>query len=244
MFRKDICAQIEGIGIVPAIRVSSADDARFAAECVLNSGIRIVEISTNIPDAVRVISDLVRHVPGAIIGAGSVLDREVARQCLDAGAKFLTTDGLIRDVVDFANLQGAVVIPGALTPTEVLAAWRAESDFVKVVPCAAVGGENYIRALKTAMPQIPFIAAGGVNQQTAAGYISAGATAVGVGQALIPWEAVALRQASRIGELARRFLKFVETARRESAEEVGESNPSTVRGSTNPSYLLVSSLRK
>jgi 2-dehydro-3-deoxyphosphogluconate aldolase/(4S)-4-hydroxy-2-oxoglutarate aldolase len=112
--------------------------------------------------------------------------------------------------------ENVVIFPGALTPTEVIAAWRAGSDFVKVVPCAAVGGENYIRALKTPLPQVPLIAAGGVNQQTASGYISAGATALGIGEALIPWEAVALRQSNRIRELARRFLNSVEIARGES----------------------------
>ena len=149
-------------------------------------------------------------------------DAETARRCLDAGAKFLTTDGLILEVVEFANMEDIVVFPGALTPTEVIAAWQAGSDFVKVVPCAAVGGENYIKALKTPLAQIPLIAAGGVNQQTAAGYILAGATALGIGEALIPWEAVALRQKNRIRELARRFLNSVETARRETGSKADE----------------------
>jgi 2-dehydro-3-deoxyphosphogluconate aldolase/(4S)-4-hydroxy-2-oxoglutarate aldolase len=244
MFRKEICSQIERIGIIPAIRVPSAGDARFASECILNSGIPIVEISMNIPDAVRVIFDLVRCVPSAVVGAGSVLDRETAHQCLDAGAKFLSTDGLISEVVEFANSQAAVVISGGLTPTEVLAAWRAASDFVKVVPCAAVGGEDYIRALKTAMPHIQLVPAGGVDQQTAAGYISAGATAIGVGQALIPWEAVALRQSNRIGELARRFLKFVQTSRRENTEGPVEASPRTVRRVANSPDLLFPAVQK
>jgi len=122
-----------------------------------------------------------------------------------------------------------VVFPGALTPTEVIAAWRAGSDFVKVVPCAAVGGEHYIRALKTPLAQVPLIAAGGVNQQTAAGYLSAGAAALGIGEALIPREAIALRQSSRIRELARRFVNFVETARREDATKVAERGESRIR---------------
>jgi len=109
-----------------------------------------------------------------------------------------------------------------LTPTEVIAAWRAGSDFVKVVPCSAIGGEKYLKALKTPLPEVPLIAAGGVNQQTAAGYILAGAAALGIGEALIPWEAVALRQSNRIRELARRFLNSVETARRENGTRVDE----------------------
>jgi len=223
MNRKAVRAQIQKIGIIPSIRVPSAEDARFAAETISQSGIPIVEISMTVPGAVQVISDLVKNAPDMIVGGGGMFDAETAHRCLDAGAKFLTTDGLILEIVEYATMADVVVFPGALTPTEVIAAWRAGSDFVKVVPCAAVGGENYIRALKTPLAQVPLIAAGGVNQQTAAGYILAGAVALGIGEAMIPWEAVALRQSNRILELARRFLNFVEIARRENgtkAEEV------------------------
>ena len=222
MNRKHVRSQIQKIGIVPSVRVPSAEDARFAAEAISQGGIPIVEIAMTVPGAVQVISDLAKNLPDLIVGAGSVLDAETARRCLDAGAKFLTTDGLILEVVEFANMEDIVVFPGALTPTEVIAAWQAGSDFVKVVPCAAVGGENYIKALKTPLAQIPLIAAGGVNQQTAAGYILAGAAALGIGEALIPWEAVALRQKNRIRELARRFLNSVETARRETGSKADE----------------------
>src|SRR6202166_3689109 len=222
MNRKHVRAQIQKIGIIPSIRVPSAEDARFAAETISQGGIPIVEIAMTVPGAVRVIFDLVKSAPDMIVGAGSVLDAETARRCLDAGAKFLTTDGLIPEIVKYATMEDVVVFPGALTPTEVIAAWRAGSDFVKVVPCAAVGGENYIRALKTPLAQVSLIAAGGVNQQTATGYIVAGAAAIGVGEALIPWEAVALRQSNRIRELARRFLNFVEIARRENGARLEE----------------------
>jgi 2-dehydro-3-deoxyphosphogluconate aldolase/(4S)-4-hydroxy-2-oxoglutarate aldolase len=182
----------------------------------LQGGIPIAEIAMTVPGAVRVIADLAKNAPEMIVGAGSVMDAETARRCVDAGAQFLTTDGLILEIVEYAVRENVVIFPGALTPTEVIAAWRAGSDFVKVVPCAAVGGENYIRALKTPLPQVPLIAAGGVNQQTASGYISAGANALGIGEALIPWEAVALRQSNRIRELARRFLSSIEIARGEN----------------------------
>lgn len=222
MNRKNVRAQIEKIGIVPSVRVPSAADARFAAETVWQGGISIVEISTTVPGVIQVISDLVKSAPDMIVGAGSVLDAETARRCLDAGAKFLTTDGMILEVVECATKEDVVVFPGALTPTEVIAAWRAGSDFVKVVPCAAVGGENYIRALKASLAQIPLIAAGGVNQQTATGYLLAGALALGIGDALIPWEAVALRQANRIRELSRRFLNFVQVARQQNGTRAEE----------------------
>jgi 2-dehydro-3-deoxyphosphogluconate aldolase/(4S)-4-hydroxy-2-oxoglutarate aldolase len=222
MNRKFIRTRIQGIGIIPSIRVSSADDARFAAESLSQGGIPIAEIAMTVPGAVQVISDLAKSSPDMIVGAGSVSDAETARRCLDAGAKFLTTDGLIPEVVEYATMEDVVVFPGALTPTEVIAAWRAGSDFVKVVPCAAVGGEKYLRALKAPLPQISLIAAGGVNQQTAAGYILAGAAALGIGEALIPWEAVALRQSGRIRELARRFLNSVESARQETGTKIEE----------------------
>jgi 2-dehydro-3-deoxyphosphogluconate aldolase/(4S)-4-hydroxy-2-oxoglutarate aldolase len=222
MNRKFIRTRIQEVGIIPSIRVSSADDARFAAESLSQGGIPIAEIAMTVPGAVQVISDLAKSSPDMIVGAGSVSDAETARRCLEAGAKFLTTDGLIPEVVEYATMEDAVVFPGALTPTEVIAAWRAGSDFVKVVPCAAVGGEKYLRALKAPLPQIPLIAAGGVNQQTAAGYILAGAAALGIGEALIPWEAVALRQSGRIRELARRFLNSVESARQETGAKIEE----------------------
>jgi 2-dehydro-3-deoxyphosphogluconate aldolase/(4S)-4-hydroxy-2-oxoglutarate aldolase len=229
MNRKQVRTLIQQIGIIPSIRVSSAKDAHFAAETVSLGGIPIVEIATTIPGAVQVIAGLVKNAPEMIVGAGSVMDAEAARRCVDAGAKFLTTDGLILEIVKYAMAEDVVVFPGALTPTEVIAAWRAGSDFVKVVPCAAVGGENYIRALKTPLAQIPLIAAGGVNQQTAPGYLAAGATALGIGEALFPREAIALRQSGRIRELARRFVNFVETARREDGTKAPERSESRIR---------------
>ena len=215
MNRKEIRAKILDSGIVACVRVPSAEDALFAAETLADAGVPVVEIAMTVPGAVQVISELSASGSEMIVGAGSILDVEMARRCLDAGANFLTTDGLIPEVVDFANRRDVVVFPGDLTPTEVIAAWRAGSDLVKVVPVAAVGGENYIKALQTPLSQIPLVAAGGVNQQNALGYLTAGATALGIGQALLPWEAVALRQSSRIRELGRRFLNIVSAGRKD-----------------------------
>jgi 2-dehydro-3-deoxyphosphogluconate aldolase/(4S)-4-hydroxy-2-oxoglutarate aldolase len=215
MNRKEIRAKILDSGIVACVRVPSAEDALFAAETLADAGVPVVEIAMTVPGAVQVISELSASGSEMIVGAGSILDVEMARRCLDAGANFLTTDGLIPEVVDFANRRDVVVFPGALTPTEVIAAWRAGSDLVKVVPVAAVGGENYIKALQTPLSQIPLVAAGGVNQQNALGYLTAGATALGIGQALLPWEAVALRQSSRIRELGRRLLNIVIASRKD-----------------------------
>jgi 2-dehydro-3-deoxyphosphogluconate aldolase/(4S)-4-hydroxy-2-oxoglutarate aldolase len=142
-----------------------------------------------------------------------VLDRETAERCLDAGAKFLTSTGFVEEVVEAALEKDAVAIPGALTPTEVIAAWKASADFVKIFPAEPVGGALYIRSLKLPLPQVKLIAAGGVNQQTATGYILAGATAIGVGVELLPRDAIAKHQDHRIHELARRFLNFVKDGR-------------------------------
>jgi len=218
MNNKDIRTRIEEIGVIPAIRVTSAEDARFAADAVSQGGIPIVEIAITIPQAIHVVSDLIKHAPNMIVGAGSVIDKKTAQRCVDAGVQFLTTDALDVEVVEFAAKQGVAVFPGALTPTEILTAWKAGADMVKVVPCAQIGGESYIRALRAPFPQIPLIAAGGVNQRTASGFILAGAAALGIGSELIPWEAIALRESARIAELSRRFLNFVATARKENED--------------------------
>lgn len=217
MNRDEVCALIKEIGIVPGIRVHTADEAHFATESVMSGGIPIVEITMTVEGAVGLISHLVRYHPKMLVGAGTILDIDMARQCLDAGAGFLTSPGFDPKLVEFAAKQEIAVLPGALTPTEVMTAWRAGSDFVKVFPCAQVGGDSYIRALKAPFPQIPLIAAGGVNQQTAANFILAGATAIGVGTELIPTEAIERRQSERIRELAHRFLGFVKDARQRMA---------------------------
>jgi 2-dehydro-3-deoxyphosphogluconate aldolase/(4S)-4-hydroxy-2-oxoglutarate aldolase len=212
--KQEVRSRIEEIGIIPAIRVSSTEDALFAAEAVSRGGIPIAEVTVTVPEAHKVISHLVKHVPGAIVGAGGVSDVETARRCLDAGAQFLASDGLDPELVNFAAKESVVVIPGTLTPSEVLRAWKMRPDFVKVVPCApAMGGESYIRALRAMFPNAPLIAAGGVNQQTASSFILAGAVALGIGTELIPRESIRMRQADRIGELARRFIGFVSNAR-------------------------------
>lgn len=213
MNKEDVRRRIEEVGIIASVRVSSTEDALFAAEAVSRGGIPIVEVTLTVPEAHHVISHLVRNAPEVIVGAGSIPDVETARRCLDAGATFLACDGLDAEIVMFAAKQSTVMIPGTLTPSEVLRAWKMGPDFVKVVPCAQVGGDRYIRALKAMFPNVPLIAAGGVNQQTASSFILAGAIALGIGSELIPREAIRMRQTDRIAELARRFTGFVSAAR-------------------------------
>ena len=213
MTKDEVCSRIREIAIIPAIRVSSGDDAHFAAEAVTRGGIPIVEITMTVPGAVELMAHLIRSDPKIIVGAGTVLDTDTARLCVDAGVGFVTAPSMNPAIMEFAAKQNVAVLPGALTPTEVVTAWSAGADFVKVFPCGPVGGDRYINALHTSLPQVPLIAAGGVNQQTAASFILSGATAIGVGTELIPTEAIQKRQSQRIHELARRFAKLVKDAR-------------------------------
>lgn len=213
MKKEEVRARIEKIGIVPAVRVSEAELALFAAETVNDAGIPIVEITMTVPGAVEVIAQLAGRYPDLVVGAGTLLDAETARRCLDAGACFLSGPGLVPEVLEFGLKNDLVVIPGALTPSEIIAAWKAGADFVKVFPCAPVGGHKYIRALKVPLPQIPLIASGGVDQVTAPKFILAGASALGIGAELLPLEALQLREETWIHELARRFTAMVHDAR-------------------------------
>jgi 2-dehydro-3-deoxyphosphogluconate aldolase / (4S)-4-hydroxy-2-oxoglutarate aldolase len=202
------------IGIIPSVRTSSADDARFAAETVADAGIPIVEITMTVPGALEVITELSHGMPDLVVGAGTIFDVTTARHCVDAGARFLTSPGLDVHIVEFAREEKVLAMPGALTPTEVTAAWQAGADFIKVFPCAQLGGASYIRALRAPFPDVLFVAAGGVNQQTAAECITAGAAAIGVGTELVPKKALQQRDQRWISELARRFLRVIQEARR------------------------------
>ncbi|MFY9938981.1 MAG: bifunctional 4-hydroxy-2-oxoglutarate aldolase/2-dehydro-3-deoxy-phosphogluconate aldolase [Silvibacterium sp.] len=213
MKREEVRACIEGIGIIAAVRVSKPEYAQYAAEAVYNAGICVAEITMTTPGALEVIADLAKRHPDMIVGAGTVFDQETARRCLDAGARFLTSPGLVLDVVEFALKNEVVVFPGVLTASEVIQAWKAGADFIKIFPCAQVGGASYIKALKVPFAHVPLIASGGVNQQTAAKFILAGATALGIGSELIPEEAIVRRREAWIHELAHRFLKMVKEAR-------------------------------
>lgn len=213
MSKEAIRSLIEEIGIIPAIRLASTEDALFAAEAIASSGIPIMEVTMTVPGATKVISELAQNNPKLVVGAGSVLGIENARRCLDSGAKFLTSTGLDLEMVDFARKQDMVVFPGAMTPTEIISAWKGGSDFVKVFPCAPLGGYNYIRSLKYPFPDVPLIAAGGVNQHTVARFILAGAVAVGVGRDLIQPDAIRRRERDWIRELSRRYLHMIREAR-------------------------------
>ncbi len=218
MDRSEICVRMGEIGIMPSVRVSSAERALFAAETVYEAGVPIAEITMTVPKAVELIEQLARAHPDFIVGAGTVLDVETAGRCIDAGARFVTSPGLVPDVLEYTLKREIAAIPGALTPSEVIAAWRAGGDFVKIYPCAQVGSDRYIHALKVPLPQVRLIASGGVNQMTAANFISAGAECLGIGSELMPHKALATRDKKGIHELVRRYTETIRHARSQMAE--------------------------
>lgn len=186
----------------------------MAADAVCEGGIPIAEITMTVPGAVELIRELTRSGPGdVLVGAGTVLNVEAAKKCLDAGAEFLVSPGLNFEVIQLAAKEGKLMMAGALTPTEVIMAWEAGSDFVKVFPCGQVGGAKYIKALKGPLPQVPLVPTGGVNLNTAAEFVEAGAAALGVGGELVPAGALRSGKPEIIVENARKFLAIVKEAR-------------------------------
>jgi len=219
MKKEALRARVEEVGLVPTIRTSSAEDARFAVEEVAHGGIPVIEITMTVPGAINVIREVVRAVPGVIIGAGTVLDIETARACIGAGAQFITSPALDVPTVEWVAKQPEILgMSGALTPTEIHNAWKAGSDFVKVFPCSLIGGDNYIRSLRRPFPNIPLIPGGGITQQNASHYLLAGAAALSIGKELIPRESMLLHKPDRIRELTRRFVQIVKSTRARLAE--------------------------
>ena len=214
MDKQRVRERIVEIGVVPVVRASSPKEARMAAEAVCEGGIPIVEITMTVPGAVGVIKELTQGGSSdVLVGAGTVLNADAARLCIDAGAQFLVSPGFNRQTVELAKREGKLMMAGALTPTEIMAAWEAGSDFVKVFPCGQVGGAKYIKALKGPFPQIPLVPTGGVNLDTASAFIKAGAAALGVGGELVQAEALRDNKPEVIVENARKFLAAVKAAR-------------------------------
>jgi 2-dehydro-3-deoxyphosphogluconate aldolase / (4S)-4-hydroxy-2-oxoglutarate aldolase len=202
------------IGICPVVRAASAEQAMAAAEAVRAGGIPIVEITMTVPGAIDVIAQLARSVGGdVLIGAGTVLDAETARRCIDAGAEFLVSPGFDLETVKLANSEGKLIMAGALTPTEVITAWKSGADFVKIFPCGNVGGPKYIKALKGPLPNVPMVPTGGVNLETAADFIRAGAAALGIGGELVSAAALKSGNTAEITNAARQYVAIVREAR-------------------------------
>lgn len=214
MKKEAVRQRILDIGIVPVVRASSAREAHLAAEAVCKGGIPIVEITMTVPGAIEVIRDLSQSCGSEVlIGAGTVLNPTDAQRCLEAGAQFLVSPGFNQATVALAVREEILMMAGALTPTEVMAAWSAGADFVKVFPCGQVGGAKYIKALRSPLPQVPLVPTGGVNLATAADFIEAGAAALGVGGELCHAEALKSNRPEVITETARKFMEIVSATR-------------------------------
>jgi len=222
MTRGEICRKIEEVGLVPVVRARTPELARRAVEAVLEGGVSIFEITMTVPGAVELIRSLVQRFGSrALIGAGTVLSVEDANACIDAGARFIVSPGFDPATVRAAIDREVAVMPGALTPTEVIAAWRAGADMVKVFPCSALGGAKYLKALRGPLPQVKLLPTGGVSLATVAEYVAAGAAALGIGSELVDEAALEAGRDSALSERAGALLGAVRAAR--------ASNPSSSR---------------
>jgi 2-dehydro-3-deoxyphosphogluconate aldolase/(4S)-4-hydroxy-2-oxoglutarate aldolase len=214
MEREAIVARIRATGVIPVIRAPSADEAIAAVEALLDGGLDIVELTMSVPSAIRVIEQVVaRHGSTALVGAGTVLDAETARACILAGASFIVAPTVDPPTIRMCRTYSVAAVSGALTPTEIVHAWREGADLVKVFPCSAMGGASYIKAVRAPLPQIELVPTGGVTAATVADYIAAGACAVGAGADLV--DLARLRQGDRaaVTDNARRYVAAIAAAR-------------------------------
>jgi 2-dehydro-3-deoxyphosphogluconate aldolase/(4S)-4-hydroxy-2-oxoglutarate aldolase len=210
MNKTDVIKQIRDIGVIPVVRATTADEAMRAIDAIREGGITVLEITMTVPNAFSVIEQVTtRFGSDALVGAGTVLDAEDAKSCIASGAQFIVSPALNLETIAYCREQDVAVMPGALTPTEVVQAWNAGADFVKVFPAGAVGGPSYLKLLKAPLPQIELVPTGGVSLKTAADFIKAGAAALGVGADLVAG------QSSAITEKAKQFVEIVRQARNE-----------------------------
>jgi 2-dehydro-3-deoxyphosphogluconate aldolase/(4S)-4-hydroxy-2-oxoglutarate aldolase len=214
MTHEQIKQTIRDIGIVPIVRSQSAEQALLAVEAIRRAGLKTVEITMTVPGAVKVLEKLADSLGSEmLLGAGTVLDPETCRACLLAGAQFIVTPALRLSTIEMVKRYSKVVLPGALTPTEVLTAWEAGADFVKIFPCGNLGGAKYLKSLKGPFPQIEMVPTGGVNLETAPDFIHAGAAAIAVGSELVDGELLRKGDYEAIEARAAEFLRIVNLAR-------------------------------
>ena len=203
MNRQDVLRRISELGLIPVVRAQSADEAMRVVEAMSEGGVNVVEVTMTVPGALSVIQKVAeRFGSDVIVGAGTVLDAETARACILSGAQFVVSPALDLDTIAMCRRHGVVVMPGALTPTEIVTAWTAGADVVKVFPCGALGGASYLRSLKAPLPQIDLVPTGGVSLTTAADFIQAGAFALGVGADLVDVSAIRQGNAAVVTERA------------------------------------------
>lgn len=214
MSKREVLARIEEVGLVPVVRAQSADEAFAVVDAIKAGGVPILEITMTVPGAVEVIAEIARRYGDeVVVGAGTVLDPETARACILAGARFVVSPALNLGTIELCRRYAVAVVPGALTPTEVVTAWQAGADAVKVFPCSAVGGAKYLKALKAPLPQIDLIPTGGVSLATAADFIQSGAWALGVGADLVDLKAIRAGTPEKVTEAAKSYIQIVRETR-------------------------------
>ncbi len=212
--KQEVLAALREGGIVPVIRADSADTALRIVDALVAGGIRTLEITMTVPDAIGAIKAVAdRFGSSVLLGAGTVTSRALAEGSLDAGAEFLVTPCVVPDVIAVAKERGVAVLPGAMTPTEVFTAWSSGGDIIKIFPASNVGGASYLKALKGPFPQIPLCPTGGVNLQTIGEFVKAGASAVGVGGELVSKAAIDAGDYGKVTELARQYVAALAAAR-------------------------------
>ncbi|HEY0320551.1 MAG TPA: bifunctional 2-keto-4-hydroxyglutarate aldolase/2-keto-3-deoxy-6-phosphogluconate aldolase [Pyrinomonadaceae bacterium] len=219
MNKQEVLKRVGEIGVVPVVRASSNEEAMQVIEAICAGGVPVLEITMTVPRAVKVIEQVAdRYGSEVVVGAGTVLDAETARACILAGASFVVSPALNLDTIEMCRRYSIAVMPGALTPTEVVTAWQAGADLVKVFPCGALGGAKYLKALKAPLPQIELIPTGGVSLATAREFIEAGAFALGVGADLVDTKAIRAGQSEKVTAAARSYVAAVREARLGLAE--------------------------
>ena len=214
MDKTKILQHMHELGLVPVLRASSAQEAITIADAIMAGGVNILEVTMTVPGAIRVIEQLANHHGDKLlVGAGTVLDPETARNCILAGAQFIVSPALDLRTIELCRRYSVPIMPGALTPTEIVSAWQAGADVVKVFPCSAVGGAKYLKALQGPLPQIPLIPTGGVSLATAEEFLAAGAFALGVGGDLVDTKAAREGRTSIITENAQKYIGIVKKFR-------------------------------
>jgi 2-dehydro-3-deoxyphosphogluconate aldolase/(4S)-4-hydroxy-2-oxoglutarate aldolase len=212
--KREVIQTIRDIGVIPVVRATTADEAMRAIDAIREGGIPVLEITMTVPGAVKLIEEVAkRYGDAALVGAGTVLEPETATACIESGAKFVVSPALNLETIACCRKLDVAVMPGALTPTEVVQAWNAGADFVKVFPAGAVGGPSYLKSLKAPLPQIELVPTGGVSLKTAADFIRAGAAALGVGADLVDIKAIREGQSALSTERAKQFIEIVREAR-------------------------------
>ena len=215
--KTQVLQRMQEIGIVPVLRAESEEQALAIASAIADGGVTCLEVTMTVPGAINVMRRLAKDRPDILVGAGTVLDPETARMCMLEGAQFVVSPCFNARVVEMCRRYSIAVLPGALTPTEIVTAWEAGADVVKVFPCSALGGAKYLTALKGPLPQVDLIPTGGVSLATAAEFLAAGAFALGVGSDLVDAKAMAAGKPEIVTETAKKYLQIVKEHREKKA---------------------------